>query len=381
MSEKIKYEQVEKLFSNKGYTIIGEYINSTTPVLCSKNGYRYKISYANLKYGKNPSLWGFSNIDNLEYNINVVLKKKQSQSVFLGYEIIQKKSKKRILLYFKCSCGNEFCKTLEDSVYKVYIDCNSCQVKKRGRNKRLGLKAIEYVKEQGYKVISAPEVCRNSDLIEVEDKNGFRGFVTYSKLKSGKRMSLFDIRINKKNYIYNVNRLAEISGSKVQCVGFSNKKYSRQALKFRCECGNEFITSISNFQNGKIQCNECTKSISHYEKIFKNFLEKQNIEYIYQYSLNQCRDILPLPFDFYIVKEGILVEIDGEGHYHPCNFNQISNKQSILSFESTKKHDEIKNNFCYENNIPLLRIPYFAFKDESYKQLFLAFRQRVANSD
>ena len=381
MPEKIKYEQVEKLFRNKGYAIIGEYINSVTPVLCLKNGYRYKISYANLKYGKNPSLWGFNNIDNLEYNINVVLKKKQSKSVFLGYEIIQKKSKKRILLHFQCPCGNEFYKTLEDSVYNIYICCNSCQIKNRGRNKRLGIKVIEYIKQQGYKIINAPQVCRNSDLIEVEDKNGFRGFVTYSKLKSGKGMSLFDIRINKKNYIYNVNHLAEIKGLKLQCLGFSDKKYSRQALKFKCECGNEFVTSISNFQNGKTQCGECAKSISHYERIFKKFLDKQNIKYIHQYSLNQCRDILPLPFDFYIVEDNILVEIDGEGHYHPCNFNQISNEQSILSFKSTKKHDKIKNNFCYENNIPLLRIPYYAFTDESYKQLFLDFHQRVANSD
>ena len=102
-------------------------------------------------------------------------------------------------------------------------------------------------------------------------------------------------------------------------------------------------------------------------------MESQNIEYIFQYSLNQCRDILPLPFDFYLPKYNCLIEIDGEGHYHPCNFNQISCEKSLKSFLITKKHDEIKNVFCKENNIPLLRISYIEMQNNNYKQLLLDF--------
>lgn len=381
MPEIIKYEQVEKLFCGNGYIIIGEYINSTTPLLCYKDGYRYKISYANLKYGKNPSLWGFSNIENLEYNINTLLKKKQSDASFLGYDIIKKKDKKRILLHFKCKCGEKFDKVLEYAVYNSYICCKNCQIKKRGKTKRVGLKAIDYIEKQGYKVLDKNQIYRNNDLIEVENSQGFRGFVTYSRLKTGKNMSLFDIRINKKNYIYNVNHLARIKGIKIKCLGFSDKKYSRQALEFECECGNKFTTSISNFQSGKTRCGECAKSISRYEKMFKQFLEEQDIEYIHQYALNQCRDILPLPFDFYIIGYNFLVEIDGEGHYHPCNFNQIDNERAKQSFETTKTHDKIKNLFCLQNKIKLLRIPYYSFNNEEYKQIFLDFCQKVATSD
>lgn len=381
MPEKLSKEQVEKLFSGKGYILLEEYRNSNTSMLCSKDEYRYKISYANLKCGKNPSLWGFNNIINLEHNISILLKKKQSKSIFLSYKIIVKNKKKRILLHFKCACGNIFDKVLEDAVYKTYICCQSCSVKKRGKTKRVGAKAIEYVESQGYCVLNKDLLYKNNDLIEVENSQGYKGFVTYSGLKQGKEMSLFDVRINQKYYIYNVNIWAKNNGIEAICTGFSKKEFTRQGLEFECSCGNKFETSISSFQNGKVRCDNCAKSISRYENEFKKFLEDRNVEYIYQYSLNQCRDTLPLPFDFYIVKDNLLVEIDGEGHYSPCNFNQISNKKAQDTFMITKKHDEIKNNFCKDNNIPLLRIPYYAFKDGSYKQYFLDFRQKVATSD
>ena len=166
----------------------------------------------------------------------------------------------------------------------------------------------------------------------------------------------------------------------VKCIGFSEKKYTRQSLEFECSCGSKFVTSIASFQNGKVRCDECAKSISRYEQKFKDFLDEENIQYIYQYALNQCRDILPLPFDFYIIENKFLVEIDGEGHYRPCNFNQISHEKANETFQITQAHDEIKNLFCKENNIPLLRIPYYAFHNETYKKYFLDFRQRLANS-
>ena len=49
MPEKLNKEQVEKLFSGKGYTLLEEYKNSNIPMLCSKDEYRYRISYNNLK--------------------------------------------------------------------------------------------------------------------------------------------------------------------------------------------------------------------------------------------------------------------------------------------------------------------------------------------
>ena len=46
-----------------------------------------------------------------------------------------------------------------------------------------------------------------------------------------------------------------------------------------------------------------------------------------------------------------IVEFDGEFHY------DINN--GIWNSETVKQNDIIKNNFCKNNNIPLVRIPYW----------------------
>lgn len=373
IGKKLDNNTVYNYFKSKGYILLEEYQNSKLAMQCEKDGYRYKISYDNLRLGKNPSLWGFNNINNLEYNISILLKKKQSKACFISYEIIVKGKRKRILLQFQCECGKQFNRVLEDAVYKTYVCCNQCALKKRGINSRVGDKAIDYIKSQKYKILLVPKMCKSTTLIEVEDEDGFRGFVSYSKLKAHKHMSRFDIRINKKYFIYNVNHWAKLQNRDVECLGILEKRHKSQTLLFRCACGNEFETSLNTFCNGKFRCNVCARSISKYEQIFKDFLEIQHIKYIFQYSLNQCRDILPLPFDFYLVDYNCLIEIDGEGHYHPCHFNQIGTEKSLETFSITKKHDEIKNAFCQNNNIPLLRISYVDMQNNSYKQILLDF--------
>lgn len=379
--KKLDNSVIIKLFNDKGYNIIGDIKNTTTPIKCEKQGYWYKISYHNLEYDKKPSLWGFYNIENLEHNINNFIKKREIKAKFLSYSIVIHKQKKRILLTFQCECGQIFNKILEDAIYKTYLCCNNCALKKRGINRRKSDKNIAIIKMAGYKIINCPQNLRNNELVEVEDDKGFRGFISTSKIQCGKNISKFDERINKKYYIYNVNNLIKINGNDCICLDFIKKQHTRTSLLFRCNCGNEFITSIASFQNGKVRCEKCAKSISKYEYEFKTYLDSLKISYIYQYSLNQCKDILPLPFDFFIEKYKCLIEIDGEGHYHICHFNQISTEKATKSFESTQKHDKIKNDFCKNNNIPLLRIPYTAFIDKNYQQLFQNFIREVTNSN
>ena len=378
--EKLTQEEAFKRFRSKGFEPLFPYKNSATPMLCLQNDYKVKITLSNACLGKNPSLWGFNNLENLPYNIKVLLKKKQSNSEYIYYKIITEGSRKRILVHFKCECGNEFDKTIEDSVYKSYICCNECAKQKRGITRRNAEEVINFIENKGYIVLDKTKIYRKTDYIEVEDGEGFKGYINYVHAKRGCEMSRFDVRVNKNHYIDNVNKWAELQKIDCKCIDFAEQKHTRQSLLFRCSCGNEFVTSIASFQSGKIKCDNCAKSISRYEFIFKSYLEELNINYIYQYSLNQCRDILPLPFDFFIKDYNCLIEIDGEGHDKPCNFNQISNKKAQETFLITREHDLIKNNFCKENNIPLLRIHHTAIKNNTYKDIFQNFIRGLANS-
>lgn len=93
--------------------------------------------------------------------------------------------------------------------------------------------------------------------------------------------------------------------------------------------------------------------LSKGELNIKKFLENNKIEYIPQYRFKDCRDKNTLPFDFYLPNHNVCIEYDGKQHFEPywCDVDGVS-------FNLTKKHDGIKNNFCSENNIKLIRIKY-----------------------
>lgn len=55
-----------------------------------------------------------------------------------------------------------------------------------------------------------------------------------------------------------------------------------------------------------------------------------------------------MPFDFY-VNNSYLIEYDGIQHY---------DENTIFDYEYTHKHDLIKSEWCKNNNITLIRIPY-----------------------
>lgn len=77
-----------------------------------------------------------------------------------------------------------------------------------------------------------------------------------------------------------------------------------------------------------------------------------------QYCFQNCKDEKVLPFDFYIPSLSIAIEFDGKQHYTPIQFFG-----GVQGFNMTKKHDELKNKYCYDNNINLIRIPYTKYNE------------------
>lgn len=127
-------------------------------------------------------------------------------------------------------------------------------------------------------------------------------------------------------------------------------------LKIQCKCGNTFTTSWSNYiKAGVRQCSKCSNKESKAEKFIREFLEKHNINFVQEMRFTNCRDIKPLPFDFYLPDKNTIIEFDGIHHYKKLD--------KWGNFEDTVKHDNIKNSFCKQNGISLIRIPYFEYKN------------------
>lgn len=122
-------------------------------------------------------------------------------------------------------------------------------------------------------------------------------------------------------------------------------------LNVLCSCGNTYLTSICNYDSGSNRCPVCTQRTSKGEIMIGNILDSLNIEYITEKTYDDCKDKRLLPFDFYLPQYNSIIEFDGVYHFEPVFSNE--------SFEKTKLHDKMKNNYCFKNNIPLLRIPYW----------------------
>ena len=60
----------------------------------------------------------------------------------------------------------------------------------------------------------------------------------------------------------------------------------------------------------------------------------------------------------------LCIEYDCMQHFQPTDFTStMSEKEVLEQFEIIKKRDEIKNTYCKEHNINLLRIPYWDFEN------------------
>ena len=89
------------------------------------------------------------------------------------------------------------------------------------------------------------------------------------------------------------------------------------------------------------------------EKEISMLLDKKNIIHIRQNKFEDCKNTQCLPFDFYLPEYDMCIEYDGRQHFEP-----VYDFGGLDQFEKTKRNDNIKNEYCKNNNIKLLRISY-----------------------
>ena len=139
--------------------------------------------------------------------------------------------------------------------------------------------------------------------------------------------------------------------------------------KFKCDCGR--ITEVSTANIGHTNsCGKCSK-ISQGELKIEQILKENNISFEREKNFKNFKyDNGATPrFDFYVTYNNInyLIEYDGEQHF---TWNGRGwNTEDY--FNKIVEYDKIKNNYCKENNIPLIRIPYTHLNDITLKDLLL----------
>lgn len=141
-------------------------------------------------------------------------------------------------------------------------------------------------------------------------------------------------------------------------------EYQRNSIKIEfkhniANCNRTFSMTPKDFLRG-MRCPLCKESKG--ERMISEILDRYNIDYTRKYKIEECRNKYVLEFDFMIPYDDgtfCLLEFDGRLHYQPWK----NNKQGIEHLQRQKENDAIKNKYCEENEIQLIRIPYWKTDD------------------
>lgn len=115
---------------------------------------------------------------------------------------------------------------------------------------------------------------------------------------------------------------------------------------------------------------KCWQKTSKGVKKIEHLLEEAKYLYEQEYKFSNCLSPKgnPMKFDFW-VNNSYLIEYDGEQHFLETEWygNNCSDSQERLVEQ--KLYDSIKNKWCKENKIPLIRIPYTHYQDLTIEDL------------
>ncbi len=147
-----------------------------------------------------------------------------------------------------------------------------------------------------------------------------------------------------------VNNLKRIHNNKYL---YNDLSIDKGFINIICPTHGEFTQYLYFHEYGH-GCSQCNSS-SRGEDYIKNYLENNNIYYIRNHIFDGCKNKKGLRFDFYLQALDTIIEYDGEHHFKENKYFGIGN------LEYVRKNDEIKNRFCRENNIKMIRIPYYDY--------------------
>lgn len=299
--------------------------------------------------------------------VNIIIKKynikdvyewcKNSGAICLEDEYIGVKTPMKFLCPI---CGDEFYRTFENAKFRNDIHCKKCLAKKRGAKKKLSEKYVkEYIESKGRLLLS--EYINIDALINIQCSCGEEYTTSFYSFKKNNKINCKTCtsKVMSENKAIDIPNLIEI----VEKEGsvFIDRELCGKDQKILVDdgCGHKpYWIRLNKFRTGG-RCPLCSNSKG--EKRILKFLENNNVNYTREYSFDDLVGVggNKLRFDFAIHMNDnylILIEYDGVQHFK-LSFNDEK------SFDRTKLHDDYKNKYCKNNNIPLIRIPYYEFEN------------------
>ena len=227
-----------------------------------------------------------------------------------------------------------------------------------------GLEPLEEIKDAKHKVSCI-------------DKDGYKYFLSYRGSVSDKRTKHFD-KWDKTNpfKVYNMRLYASRVQENVEILSedWVLENASVQKISFICpKCGKEYekkwchwISQPYNHHYCRDCCDkEYCNGNSFYSKLTEEWLNYYDIHFEKEYKFPDCINKRQLRFDFFINwnDQIILIEVDGMQHFY------LSTWTTTERLKQTKINDKIKEDYCQYNGYVLVRIPYWLYRTDTYKNI------------
>ena len=224
------------------------------------------------------------------------------------------------------------------------------------KNRKLTFEEVkEFIEKHNFKLLSTIYINNRTPLI-LQCKNGHIFSVRLDNFKQSLKCPMCIRHYG----AYTENEVKQY----IESFGYELlSKYTdiHKKITIKCPNGHIYVTSFNSFKNNGTRCSVCRKSKGE-EKIFE-ILKELRIESINQFTFDDCQYKTFLPFDFYLPQYNILIEYDGIQHFEPTDFAGKGKKWAEEQFKLTKIKDNIKTQYCKDNNIKLIRIPYWDFNN------------------
>ena len=133
----------------------------------------------------------------------------------------------------------------------------------------------------------------------------------------------------------------------------------------KCKVGYEIDENLIPEEGKKLHCSYCHETfVAHKEDliatpVLPKIESEKTEENVEDTNIENEKGSDMLPFDFYIYDKNIIIEYDGLHHFEP-----IKGWGGEEKFKTTQKNDKIKNTYCKNKGITLIRIPYTYTKEE-----------------
>lgn len=356
MPKKLDIEKVNKEFLKRGLVIIdGIYNNKDSKLSCiDSQNYKYILSFSNIsdKRTKSFEIISKRNLYSIE-NIKNFIKINNGRCDVLSNNYYNTHTKIKL----RCRCGCIFEVVLYSMINNKKFLCNECSLKIRAKKRMTSKRTTEKeINLLGYKKVD----IKNRQNITVEDSLGYKYSTSIYNLKNNYK-GIFRFSSYNKYTIYNILKYLEINKIEIEIVDKTERKINirKDNIEWYCvECGDKFETTWTNIisntprKSQKHRCSNCIKSKSNLEYKVETYLKSINEKYKSEFRFNDCRNKKPLPFDFYLQEHNFVIEVQGSQHFY-------KNDMFCQDLEERQRLDSIKKQYCINNNIKYLSIPFW----------------------